>query len=64
MRIVETDNYDGDYPGETFVNVGPLPEDAAKELCDLINKLCSGDRAPRYWKVVPNDYELNDNFEP
>lgn len=61
MRIVETDNYGGDYPNERFAMPYSLSEIAAKEITDVINKhLCRN----RYWKVVADDYTLQPGFEP
>ena len=62
-RIVNTDNFGGDYPNESFV-LFQMREDTAKEFAELLNKHFSGDDAPRYWKVVDNDYELAPAFEP
>jgi hypothetical protein len=64
MRIVETDNFDGDYPDEKFVNLPLLTLDAAEKICGLINAICSGENAPRYWKVVNDHYKLRPGFEP
>ena len=64
MRIIETDNFDGDYPNESFVNLPSLPLEAAERLADIINGCCSGATAHRYWRVVDNDYKLQPGFEP
>lgn len=64
MRIVETDNHGGDYPDESFLALHIPDQQGAEEICALINKYCSGDGAPRYWKVVENDYQLSPTFEP
>lgn len=64
MKVVETDNFAGDYPNEEFVNLPPLLPDFANEICELINKACSGEMASRWWKVVDNNYELVGGFEP
>lgn len=63
MRIVNTDNFGGDYPDESFI-FGPMTSEAAQEICSALNKHFSGELAPRYWKVVPNDYKLIGGFEP
>ncbi len=58
MKVVETDNRGSDYPYEVLVVAG-VSESAAQKLADLINEeLCRGDSAPRFWKVVPEDYIL------
>ena len=63
MRIVETDNFGRDYPNEQFVNLPIMTLLHAKEVVRAINGgfLLSDSR---YWKVVPNDYKLQPEFEP
>ncbi len=62
MRIVETDNYGGDYPNEKFLNIPPITDPKlVAAITEAINNACCG---PRYWKAVPNDYELQSGFEP
>lgn len=75
MKIVNTDNFGGDYPDEKFVclvltdgtnNDGPLlelPQDIAKRIADALNDW-RGERSVRFCKVVPNDYKLRPGFEP
>lgn len=68
MRIVETDNFGGDYPDESFL-LWPMPESAAKEIAGAINRAADSSgyatgMASRYWKVVPDDYTLQPGFEP
>lgn len=63
-KIVETDNFGGDYPNEKFVQ--PLPalmRAHAQRIADAINSELPG-RYPRYWKVVDDDYQLQSGFEP
>lgn len=62
MRIVETDNFNGDYPDESFV-LGILSRDAAINIAESIDLNCSGNESPRFWKVVNNDYILQPGFE-
>jgi hypothetical protein len=64
MKIVETDNFGGDYPDESFLNIGSIPEGAAEEIAEVINKHLCGDGARRFWKVVEDDYVLQPGFEP
>jgi hypothetical protein len=64
MRIVETDNFGGDYPDEKFVNLPFMDECQAEVLCEVINETLSGPSSQRFWKVVPNDYKLIPGFEP
>lgn len=67
MKIIHTDNLGGDYPDEKFVTGLPiLPEATLKQICNLINNSTNGPgfTAPRYYKVVPDDYQLQPGFEP
>lgn len=62
-KIVETDNYGGDYPDEKFVNLPQMTEEHAKRVADAIN---SGfpENCSRYWKMVDDNYQLQPGFEP
>jgi hypothetical protein len=65
--IVETDNFGGDYPDESFVIRG-LRNSTANTIADLINKdKCPNGNGSRYWKVVKDSsdrpYELQPGFE-
>ena len=62
MRIVDTDNFGGDYPNETFL-LWPMPKQMAQEVSDVLNRW-NGSDAPRFYKVVPDDYKLQPGFEP
>lgn len=66
--VIETDNFGGDYPNESFV-IRHLRKDAAEQVADIINgELCVGDYASRFWKVEYDSYgkpyELQPGFEP
>ncbi len=64
MRIVETDNYGGDYPDEKFLNIARVwDRDKAQAIADAINE-AHRPNSSRFWKVVPDDYELQPGFEP
>jgi len=64
-KIVETDNFDGDYPNEKFVE--PLPyfysERDAKKVADAINSTVP-ENHNRFWKVEKMPYTLQPGFEP
>jgi hypothetical protein len=62
-RIVDTDNFGGDYPNEKFV-LWPLPWENAQRIADILNDSSSGPSAPRYFKVVNDNYKLQPGFEP
>lgn len=64
MRIVETDNFGGDYPDESFVNIPSVSKEHATRICEAINDSCSSDHDPRWWKIVEDDYKLSPGFEP
>ena len=64
MKIIETDNFGGDYPDEQFVNLPILSKENAETICDVINTVCSGDSAQRFWRVVDDNYKLIGGFEP
>ena len=63
MKIVETDNFDGDYPDEKFLNLPLLTEYAAKCIAKEINSHFQN-AYPRFWKVVNDNYKLVGGFEP
>lgn len=62
-RIIETDNYGGDYPNESFLNIAPTNEEHAKAIAKAIND-GNGVMCPRYWMVVEVGYQLQPGFEP
>lgn len=63
-RVVETDNFGGDYPNEKFVeNLPSMNEKQAEMLAYLINTF-TRETTDRFWKVVPGNYELQTGFEP
>lgn len=67
MKIVNTDNFGGDYPNERFVDIPSMDEKSCKGVCHIVNSYFNPPEAPdssRFWKVVPNDYELSPEFEP
>jgi hypothetical protein len=64
-QIVETDNFAGDYPNESFLALPGMSKDAAQEIADAINAVhCAHPSAPRFWKVVGDLYILAPGFEP
>jgi hypothetical protein len=62
-RIVNTDNFGGDYPDERFLNIPNVTKEHAIKIAAAING-AHHPEARRYWKVVDNDYELQPGFEP
>lgn len=62
FRIVNTDNFSGDWPNESFTDDGPFEDqEQAQARADTLN---THDYAPRYYKVVKMPYELQPGFEP
>jgi len=57
MKIVETDNFGGDYPDESFL---PLPSMTIAHANAVARVINSGfpENYPRYWKVEDDDYVL------
>lgn len=62
-RIVNTDNFNGDYPDERFVGGAYGRADEAQAAADKLNDE-AGKHAPRYYKVVTLPYTLQPGFEP
>ena len=60
-RVVNTDNFGGDYPEEKFVTE-TLTKSAAEQVAEDLNKTLSN-YSPRYYKVVKEDYKLQPGFE-
>lgn len=65
FKIVQTDNFGGDYPDEKFVTGLPYfhTKERAQSVADAINATVPDDY-DRYWKVVDCNYELQPGFEP
>lgn len=64
MKIINTDNFGGDYPDEQVVADVHYSKEFADVMCAAINAKFSGDTASRYYKVVEDDYVLQPGFEP
>lgn len=65
MKIVETDNFGGDYPNERFLNLPNMSKEHANKVCRAINDdFNKGGTYHRFWKAVENDYKLQPGFEP
>lgn len=62
VRIVDTDNFGGDYPNERFL-LWPMRRELAEKIASLLNEEAGRD-ASRYYKVVEDDYVLEPGFEP
>lgn len=62
-RIVDTDNFGGDYPNEKFVGE-PFETYAEARAASSILNGNTDDPSPRYYKVVEEPYELQPGFEP
>lgn len=62
MRIIDTDNFCGDYPNERFL-LWSMSESLAQRICDVLNE-DAGPNALRFYRVVADDYTLQPGFEP
>ena len=61
--VIETDNFDRDYPDESFL-VRHISEESARTIADIMNSEKGGSSAQRYWMVKGDDYVLQPGFEP
>lgn len=62
MKIINTDNFGGDYPNESFLNLPPLMEAHAQAIVKAINDGFP-EFYPRVWRAVPDDYVPAPGFE-
>ena len=62
MRIIDTDNFGGDYPDENFLSLPSLPAASCTSIAAAINDAL-GKNAPRYYRVVDDDYQLQSGFK-
>lgn len=73
-KIIETDNYDGDYPneshltledteGQALVLIFNKVEDAAV-VCKALNQVRTTDHGPRCFCVVDIAYRIQPGFQP
>lgn len=63
FKIIETDNFNADYPDEKLIAENIAREDMARAMCRTLNNNWSGEHAPRYYKVVSCEYVLQPGFE-
>jgi predicted YcjX-like family ATPase len=56
---VETDNFGRDYPMEKFLNLPLMTKEHAERIAQVINNGFY-ENSSRYWKVVPDNYVLDD----
>ena len=63
-RVVETDNFGGDYPDESFSSPSLRRKDSAEKIAAVLNEEWGGPDAPRFYKVVEMPYNLQPGFEP
>lgn len=61
-RIIETDNFGGDYPGESFYGPRLREKSRAEAIADLMNEE-GGPHSARYYRVVDADYKLSPGQE-
>lgn len=63
MKIVDTDNFGGDYPDEKVIAEGITYKPFAELMAEALNAY-AGEHSSRYYKVVQDDYILQPGFEP
>lgn len=65
-RIINTDNFGGDYPNEKFVENLPYLNNKqdADIIVNAINSVVRNPNASRFWRVVKMPYTLQPGFEP
>lgn len=63
-QIIDTDNFGGDYPNETFIATGIAYKPFAECMCEALNAKYSGNTSLRMYLVVGANYKLQPGFEP
>lgn len=64
MKIVDTDNFGGDYPDEKNIAENITNPRLARIMCDALNdKECGDHYGARFYKVVEDDYVLEPGFK-
>ena len=63
-RIIDTDNFGGDYPDEKVVAAGITYKPFADTMAEALCKKYSENGGRRFYLVVEDDYELKPGFEP
>ena len=61
--VIDTDNFGGDYPNETWIIQCWLSERGAQEIADVLNRE-SGENSQRCYKVQQQGYKLQPGFKP
>lgn len=64
MKIVDTDNFGGDYPDERVIAADIRNEEFARVMCAALNDRFCGEHGSRFYKVVADEYVLQPGFEP
>lgn len=62
-KIVNTDNFGGDYPDEKFIDLPRMDKESCQLIANIVNE-STGRDCSRFWKVVHKDYALIGGFEP
>jgi len=63
FKIVESDNFGGDYPDESVLPLPFMTREHATSVAEAINGGFPNNM-PRFWRVVTGDYALKPGFEP
>lgn len=72
--IVDTDNFNSDYPNESFLGWIDsknmfytyyfYTKEKAESVANTLNQLDPNTNSPRFYKVVEKNYKLSGGFEP
>jgi hypothetical protein len=64
MKIIAVDNFDRETVDDWLVAEGIKNEEMAKVMCQaLVDKYCTANDSPTFYRVVKDDYELR-TFQP
>lgn len=64
MKIIDTDNFGGDYPDEKVVADNITNRDFGELMTAALNDMYVYPDSPRYYKLVEDGYVLQPGFKP
>ena len=64
VKIIDTDNFGGDYPNEKIVAENIENRLFAEVMAEALNNKFSGTHASRYYRIVEGGHTLQKGFEP
>lgn len=63
FRVVDTDNFGGDWPDERWASPWVFKRETAEAIAKALNEE-QGPEGPRYFTVVERGYVLQPGFRP